>query len=394
VARDREPALHRHPRLPGQGRVPRPGTMFAALAVPNFRLYLAGQAISLTGTWMQVVAQSWLVLQLTGSGALLGLVAAAQFLPVLLLGPYGGLVADRAGKRRLLMGTQSVLGVLALVLGLLTVTHVVRLWMVFVLAVALGTVNSVDQPTRQTFVPEMVGRERLQNAVSLNSVMTNAARAIGPAVAGVLREAGGDHFCTASVVASPGRDLLITAAHCINSGKGGSYRQGIVFIPDYRDGQAPFGIWTVKRLLVAPQWISGSDPSLDVGFVTLEPHDGQNIEDVLGANQLGTDSGYQDLVRVTGYPASADAPITCVNWTSRQSASQLRFECGGFTGGTSGSPWVTHFDPRTHSGTIVGVIGGYQEGGDTAAISYSSYLGAEVQRLYQEAIADQPPAAG
>ena len=179
------------------------------------------------------------------------------------------------------------------------------------------------------------------------------------------------------------RDLLITAAHCINSGKGGSYRQDIVFIPDYRDGQAPFGIWAVKRLLVAPQWISGSDPSLDVGFVTLDPHDGQNIEDVLGANQLGIDSGYQYLVRVTGYPASADAPITCVNWTSRQSASQLRFECGGFAGGTSGSPWVTHFDPRTRNGTIVGVIGGYQEGGDTEAISYSSYLGAAVQRLYQ-----------
>ena len=162
-----------------------------------------------------------------------------------------------------------------------------------------------------------------------------------------------------------------------------------MFIPGYRDGQTPFGIWTVKRLLVAPQWISGSDPSLDVGFVTLEPHDGQNIQDVLGANQLGIDSGYQYLVRVTGYPASADAPITCVSWTSRQSASQLRFDRGGFTGGTSGSPWVTHYNPQTHSGTIVGVIGGYQAGGDTAAISYSSYLGAAVQRLYQQAVADQ-----
>jgi len=95
-----------------------------------------------------------------GAGALLGLVAAAQFLPVLLLGPYGGLVADRSDKRRLLLGTQSALGLLALLLGLLTVTHVVRLWMVFVVAVALGTVNSVDQPGRQTFVPEMVGRRR------------------------------------------------------------------------------------------------------------------------------------------------------------------------------------------------------------------------------------------
>jgi MFS family permease len=202
VASDREPSQHRHRCLRDQGRVPRSGRMFAALAVPNFRLYLAGQAVSLTGTWMQVVAQSWLVLQLTGSGALLGLVAAAQFLPVLLLGPYGGLVADRADKRRLLMGTQSVLGVLALVLGLLTVTHVVRLWIVFVLAVALGTVNSVDQPTRQTFVPEMVGRERLQNAVSLNSVMTNAARAIGPAVAGVLIATVGVGVCFLANAAS------------------------------------------------------------------------------------------------------------------------------------------------------------------------------------------------
>ncbi|HYB15968.1 MAG TPA: serine protease [Streptosporangiaceae bacterium] len=206
-----------------------------------------------------------------------------------------------------------------------------------------------------------------------------------------VREGSTDHFCTASVVASPGRDLLITAAHCIHGGKGGGYSQDIVFIPGYRDGQAPFGIWAVQRLLVAPQWISGSDPSLDVGFVVLQPHDGQNIEDVLGANQLGLDSGYRYLVRVTGYPDSADAPITCVNWTTEQSTTQLRFDCGGFTGGTSGSPWVTHFNSRTRTGTIVGVIGGYQEGGYTAAISYSSYLGNEVQRLYQDAIADAAP---
>jgi V8-like Glu-specific endopeptidase len=203
-----------------------------------------------------------------------------------------------------------------------------------------------------------------------------------------VREGSANHFCTASVVASPGRDLLITAAHCINGGKGGGgYRQDIVFIPGYRDGQAPDGIWTVRRLLVAPQWISGSDPSLDVGFVVLQPHDGQNIEDVLGANRLGIDSGYRYLVRVTGYPASADAPITCINWTTRQSATQLRFDCGGFTGGTSGSPWVAHFSSRTRTGTIVGIIGGYQAGGDTAAISYSSYLGQAVRQLYQEAIA-------
>jgi V8-like Glu-specific endopeptidase len=200
-----------------------------------------------------------------------------------------------------------------------------------------------------------------------------------------VRDGQDDHFCTASVVASPGKDLLITAAHCIDTGKGGGYRQDIVFIPGYADGEAPFGIWTPKRLLVAPQWSSDSDPNLDVGFVVLEPHDGKNIEDVLGANRLQFNPPYQQLVRVTGYPDSGDAPITCLNWSSRWSATQLRFECGGYADGTSGSPWVTHFDPRTRNGTIVGVIGGYQQGGDTASVSYSSYLGQDAMDLYREA---------
>jgi V8-like Glu-specific endopeptidase len=203
------------------------------------------------------------------------------------------------------------------------------------------------------------------------------------------RDDSGSHFCTASVVSSPGRDLLITAAHCINSGKGGGDRPGIVFVPDYQDGQAPFGIWSVARLVVAPQWSSSSDPDLDVGFVILNPHDGQNIEQVLGANQLGVDSRYHYLVRVTGYPDTAGAPVTCLNRTYQQSAGQLRLDCGGFTGGTSGSPWVTHFNRTTRTGTIVGVIGGYQQGGDTPAISYSAYLGGAVQHLYQQAIAEE-----
>lgn len=200
-----------------------------------------------------------------------------------------------------------------------------------------------------------------------------------------VRNDNNDHFCTASVVDSPGRDLLITAAHCINTGKGGGYRQDIVFIPDYRDGVAPFGIWTPSRLLVAPQWSRDSDPSLDVGFVVLEPHDGRNIEDVLGANHLEVDPPYRQLVRVTGYADSGGTPITCLNWTTRWSTTQLRFQCTGYADGTSGSPWVTHFDPRTRTGTIVGVIGGYQEGGDIASVSYSSYLSQDVLRLYREA---------
>jgi hypothetical protein len=122
--------------------------------------------------------------------------------------------------------------------------------------------------------------------------------------------------------------------------------------------------------------------------------DGKNIEQVLGANQLGIDPGYQNLLRVTGYPDSAHAPVTCSGWTSEQSPSQLRFDCGGFTGGTSGSPWVTDLNLLTRTGTIVGVIGGYQEGGDTPAISYSPYLGEEVERLYRQAVADEAAQAG
>ena len=202
-----------------------------------------------------------------------------------------------------------------------------------------------------------------------------------------VRAGSTDHFCTASVVASPAKDLLITAAHCINGGDGSGYKQDIVFIPDYRDGDAPFGIWTPERLLVAPQWAKSANPNYDVGFVVLQSHDGQNIQQVLGGSQLAIDSGYRYLVRVTGYPSSGNAPITCLNWTSRQSATQLQFNCDGYTGGTSGSPWVTHFNTRSRTGTIVGVIGGYQQGGNTPSVSYSALLGSDIHQLYERAIA-------
>jgi MFS family permease len=168
---------------------------FDSLRVRNFRVYMSGQSISLVGTWMQTVAQSWLVLELTHSGTALGLVTAAQFLPVLLLASYGGLAADRIGKRRILLCTQSTLMCLALGLGLLTVTHVVRLWMVFVLASALGVVNAFDNPARQSFAIEMVGRDLVRNAVTLNAVTVNAARAVGPAVAGLAIAATGVGIC-------------------------------------------------------------------------------------------------------------------------------------------------------------------------------------------------------
>ena len=152
----------------------------------NYRIYLVGQSISLCGTWMQTVAQAWLVLKLTGSGTALGFVVALQFLPVLLFGPWGGVVADRMPKRRLLLITQVSFGLLALLLGTLTATGVVTLWMVYVVALCFGCVTALDNPARQTFVLEMVGREHLPNAVTLNTVNINMARVIGPALAGLV----------------------------------------------------------------------------------------------------------------------------------------------------------------------------------------------------------------
>ncbi|HEX7167555.1 MAG TPA: MFS transporter [Acidimicrobiales bacterium] len=162
------------------------GRTFAALRNRNYRLYFVGQIISVSGTWMQGVAQAWLVLRLTDSGVALGTMLAAQFLPVLLIGPAGGLVADRVDKHRLLLATQTVSGLLALTLGVLTATGVVELWMVYVLAAGLGLVHAIDNPARQTFVPEMVGPELVTNAVSLNSVVMNASRVVGPGIAGIL----------------------------------------------------------------------------------------------------------------------------------------------------------------------------------------------------------------
>jgi MFS family permease len=168
---------------------------FAALAVPNYRRYYAGQAISLIGTWMQMTAQAWLVLSLTHSSTTLGVIIALQTLPVLLLGPYGGLIADRVDKRRLMVVLQSAMGVQALVLGLLTVTGNVRVWQIGLLAALLGLNNAFENPARQSFMLEMVGPEHLRNAVSLNSVLVNVARLIGPAVAGILIATVGEGEC-------------------------------------------------------------------------------------------------------------------------------------------------------------------------------------------------------
>jgi len=157
-----------------------------SLSVPNYRRYFGGQIVSLSGNWMQMVAEIWLVLSLTGSGVAVGMTTALQFLPILLFGAWGGLLADRFSKRRLLMVTQALMALPALALFAVTVTGAVETWMVLALVFVRGSVNAVDNPTRQSFAIEMVGPDRVVNAVSLNSVLIHSARLVGPALAGVL----------------------------------------------------------------------------------------------------------------------------------------------------------------------------------------------------------------
>ncbi len=159
---------------------------FSSLNIRNFRLYYIGQIISTSGTFMQSIAQSWLVLQLTNSAAALGIVTALQYGPILFLGPYGGVIADRFPKRKILYVTQSAAGILALILGVLVAKGLATLWMVYFLAFCLGLINAFDNPTRQTFIIEMVGEDQLRNAVTLFSSLVNISRVIGPAIAGVL----------------------------------------------------------------------------------------------------------------------------------------------------------------------------------------------------------------
>jgi MFS family permease len=178
----------------------------------NYQLFFGGQLVSLIGTWMQQVAQAWLVLELTNDALWLGLVAAAQFVPVMVFGLFGGVLADALPKRQTIFVVQAVMMVLAAMLAVLTLTGVVEVWMIIVLALLLGTANAIDMPVRQSFVVEIVGRGDIGNAVALNSAMFNAARVVGPAVAGLTIGAFGSGTAFAINAASFAAVLVALAA--------------------------------------------------------------------------------------------------------------------------------------------------------------------------------------
>ena len=192
----------------------------------------------------------------------------------------------------------------------------------------------------------------------------------------------GQHFCTASVVNSPNGDLVITAAHCVSG------TSGVVFVPGYDGGAPPYGVWTVTKVYSDQAWTSSSDPDDDVAFLQVsQPGSIVPIEDVTGADQLETDTSAQQQVEVIGYPDGADQPIACQNRTREPMADQLEFDCGGYTDGTSGGPFLADVNSLTGQGTVIGVIGGYEQGGLTPQVSYSSMFRANVAALYKLAVA-------
>jgi MFS family permease len=177
---------------------PKWATTLRALRHRNFQLFFSGQLISLTGTWMQSVAQAWLVYSMTKSALLLGTVGFASQIPVFLVAPFGGITADRVNRQRLVIATQTCSMILAGILAWLTLSGRVHVWHIFLLAGLLGVVNAFDIPGRQAFLIDMVGKEDLMNAIALNSSMFNGARVIGPAVAGILVARIGEGWCFAA----------------------------------------------------------------------------------------------------------------------------------------------------------------------------------------------------
>jgi Trypsin len=213
----------------------------------------------------------------------------------------------------------------------------------------------------------------------------------------------GYHFCTASVVHSPRGNLLITAAHCV-TGRSAT----IAFVPGYYDGKTPYGSWYVSRVFVDQAWSASGSIADDVAFLQVKANTaGTEIEDVTGANQLGLSEPAGQLTQVIGYPDGSSEPVVCESQTkafgagsagaastgaastgaASTGATQLEFDCGGYPDGTSGSPFLVQANQATGEGTVTGVIGGYQQGGDSPSVSYSIAFGSNVGSLFQTAAA-------
>ena len=192
------------------------------------------------------------------------------------------------------------------------------------------------------------------------------------------------HHCTGSVISSPEGDIVVTAAHCVYDSSGAE--TDLAFVPEYDNGSMPYGVWDVSAVYVASQWVSDRNPDYDVAFIVVHNTSvSGTIQDEVGADTLAVDQSYTDLTTVIGYPSDTNEPITCTNYTTEFSSTQLQFDCDGYPGGTSGSPFLTDVNSKTGLGTVVGVIGGYEEGGYSPDVSYSVRFTDWVSALLAEA---------
>jgi V8-like Glu-specific endopeptidase len=259
----------------------------------------------------------------------------------------------------------------------------IRVIAVLIAAVAYGTVLLIPANVGDAAITRSSG----DLAPRPLPTISHTAKAFGgvPAVGALFTVSAGalgDHLCTASVVHSAAGDLAVTAAHCLIGTQG----QQIAFVPGYGNGKEPYGAWQVTAAYTDQAWESSQDPDDDVAFLRLSrATDGVPIENVTGAERLGIDWHEPALVQVIGYPDGTSQPVTCTNWTKVFSPTQQEFDCDGYTDGTSGGPFLADVSPASGQGTVIGVIGGYEQGGNTPAVSYASAFGAAVAALYKRA---------
>jgi V8-like Glu-specific endopeptidase len=258
-------------------------------------------------------------------------------------------------------------------------------WLALVVAFAFGSGFAISPPNAASsnVAPRFLG------ALSSNLVTASVSGQDftgTPAVGALFTLPGGrlgSHFCTASVIDSPNGDLVVTAAHCVSGAVG-----DFAFVPGYDAGVAPYGVWTVTAVYVSASWSSSANPDDDVAFLRVsQAGSAVPIEAVTGGEQLRTGTSARQFVEVIGYPDSADEAIACRNWTREPMPDQLEFDCDGYTDGTSGGPFLASVNPLNGRGTVIGVIGGYEQGGLTPQVSYAAMFGADVAALYRQAVA-------
>ena len=265
-----------------------------------------------------------------------------------------------------------------------------RMMSTSVLAVVVIAFASPPGGATATLVSRIASTVRLSPGLASVGAPQGTSFAGTPAVGALFTVSNGklgSHFCTASVVHSSRGDLLITAAHCVSGDSG-----QIAFVPGYADGNNPYGVWPVSRIFVDQAWSSSGSIDDDVAFLQVSRNAaGAQIEAVTGAETLGLSQPAGQLTEVAGYPDGASEPVECDNQTKTfngtpTGVTELEFDCGGYPDGTSGSPFLVQVNKSTGTGTVTGVIGGYEQGGDSPSVSYSISFGKPVGALYQTAV--------